>query len=225
MAVSCSEKRITCEGIPIVARIPEGWDRAMGVILAHGTGEDMDSPFMSFFSNGLSDLGCLSVKFSFPEIEEGIPAAESRAMRRETFRTVVGAVAAEFAPGLLVIGGKSTGGRTASHIAQDLDAVDGLVFLGYPLHPAGQPDKIRDEHFYEITKPMLFVSGTRDTLATRELLNGVIGKIGPLASVHWVDRGDHSFRSGQHTQKNRAEALAAVAQWLRDIRVSRIATA
>src|SRR5207253_7742765 len=95
---------------------------------------------------------------------------------------------------ILFIGGKSMGGRIASQIAANGVDMNGLFFLGYPLHPIGKTDQLRDEHLYKIKKPMLFVSGTRDSFARRDLLEKVVSKIGSNAQIHWIENGDHSFK-------------------------------
>ncbi len=87
------------------------------------------------------------------------------------------------------------GGRIASQMVSKGINVDGLFFLGYPLHPPGRPVQMRDAHLYRIAKPMLFVSGTRDIFATRSLLETVVSKLGPRARVHWIEGGDHSFNT------------------------------
>lgn len=209
-----TEKRFRFQGVSAVARVPENWDGRVGVILAHGAGQGMDSPFMTAFSDGLASRGYLTVRFNFPYMEAGRRAPDTRTKLRETYTAIIDAVVAEFDPVILVIGGKSMGGRTASYIAADNERVGALLFLGYPLHPAGQPDRMRDQHLYALSLPMLFVSGTRDTLAQRDLLATVLEKLGDAASVHWVERGDHSFRSGRQTEENREAALGAIDAWL-----------
>jgi predicted alpha/beta-hydrolase family hydrolase len=89
------------------------------------------------------------------------------------------------------------GGRVASYIAADTDGVKGLVFLGYPLHPPGKQDKLRDEHLYGIELPMLFLSGTKDTFAERPLLEKVVARLGSRATLVWTERGDHSLKTGK----------------------------
>lgn len=211
------EKRFTVQGVSAVARVPDGWDGRVGVILAHGAGQGMDSPFMTAFSDGLTARGYLTVRFNFPYMEAGRRAPDRREKLEECYRAIIDAVVAEFDPGRLVVGGKSMGGRMASYIAAADDRIDGLLFLGYPLHPAGQPDRMRDAHLHALNVPMLFVSGTRDTLAQRDLLTAVLEKLGDSASIHWVERGDHSFRSGRQTEENREAALEAIDGWLRRI--------
>lgn len=109
------------------------------------------------------------------------------------------------------------GGRVASYIAGSIDAVAGLVFLGYPLHAPGKTNQLRDEHLYTLMRPMLFISGTRDTLAEQNLLQRVVDKIGKRATLIWIERGDHSLtvrRGDTGTLKIAADRME---QWIRKI--------
>jgi predicted alpha/beta-hydrolase family hydrolase len=120
----------------------------------------------------------------------------------------------------MLIGGKSMGGRIASQIAANGVDVNGLFFLGYPLHPIAKPDQLRDEHLYQIKKPMLFVSGTRDSFARRDLLEMVVSKIGSYAQIHWIQDGDHSFKTPDAKTGNADsmhEALVSLVDWLQTI--------
>ena len=170
---------------------PDGADAT--VVVAHGAGAGMDHPFMVGYCEALAGLGVAALRFNFAYMEAGkklpdrapkaIPvwaAALDEARRRSEGEPVWAA-------------GKSFGGRMASMaVAEGAMDAAGLVFLGYPLHPAGKPEKLRDEHLYGITLPMLFLQGTRDTLATRDLLEGVAAKL-PTATLTWFDDADHSF--------------------------------
>ncbi|MDQ5862865.1 MAG: dienelactone hydrolase [Actinomycetota bacterium] len=167
------------------------------LVVAHGAGAGMDHPFLSGFTRALHDDGVATLRFNFPYREAGrkFPdrppaaiaawrAAMQAATRRGTEHGDTGPVWAA---------GKSFGGRMASMaVAEGMDAA-GLVYLGYPLHPPGKPEKLRDEHLYGLTLPMLFLQGTRDTFATPDLLAGVVSRIGPSAVLDWIDGGDHSF--------------------------------
>jgi predicted alpha/beta-hydrolase family hydrolase len=115
----------------------------------------------------------------------------------------------------MIIGGKSMGGRVASYIAGDTPGVDGLVFLGYPLHPPGKPDQLRDEHLYALKLPMLFISGTKDTFAGRDLLEKVVGKIGKNATLVWVEGGDHSLKRGRKDSESLESAAQTIEAWVR----------
>ena len=108
------------------------------------------------------------------------------------------------------------GGRIASHLVASGYPADALVFLGYPLHPPGKPDLMRDQHLYGIGCPMLFLSGTRDAFATPRLLEPVVERIGQGATLKWIEGADHSYRVRGRSQKEvHAEALDTVGQWLK----------
>ena len=110
------------------------------------------------------------------------------------------------------------GGRIASQVAAAGEEVDGLFFLCYPLHRPGQLDMLRDEHLYRIQKPMLFISGTKDQFAKKELLDQVVSKLGDKAKIDWIEGGDHSYntRQGKDTQaKIYSEAMETLDSWIR----------
>jgi predicted alpha/beta-hydrolase family hydrolase len=167
------------------------------VVLAHGAGAGMEHPFMGGFTRGLNDDGVATLRFNFPYREAGRKFPDRPPAAIATWRAVMDEAvrqAEEHADnGPIWAAGKSFGGRMASMaVAEGMDAA-GLVYLGYPLHPPGKPEKLRDEHLYGLTLPMLFLQGTRDTFATRELLEGVVSRIGPSAVLQWIEGGDHSF--------------------------------
>ncbi len=166
------------------------------MIIAHGAGGPMYSPFISYFHTVLAKKGFLTAKFNFPYMEARRKVPDRRETLESCYRKVVDEIrSSRHNPSRLFIGGKSMGGRIASQIAANGTDVDGLFFLGYPLHPPGKLDRLRDEHLYKIERPMLFVSGTRDSFATRELLEKVLARLGSRAQVHWVRDGDHSFNT------------------------------
>lgn len=177
------------------------------VVLAHGAGNDMHSSFLSAIHLGLAERGLLSVKFNFPYAEEGRRAPDRMPRLEATWRAVLAAVRSdsELAPGRLVLGGKSMGGRVASHLAAVGVDCDGLLFLGYPLHPAGKPERLRDSHLGEIQCPMLFVEGTRDPLCRLELLRPVLARLGARARLHLIEGGDHSFRVPKRLGRSEGE--------------------
>lgn len=154
----------------------------------------MYSSFITYFHSELAKKGFLTVKFNFPYMEARRKIPDKNDVMEAFYRKVVEEVrSSNHRPSKLFIGGKSMGGRIASQIAASGTDVDGLFFLGYPLHRPGKPEQLRDTHLYRITRPMLFVSGTRDVFATRSLLEDVIQKLGSRAQVHWVEGGDHSL--------------------------------
>lgn len=167
------------------------------VVLAHGAGAGMEHPFMGGFTRGLNDDGVATLRFNFPYREAGRKFPDRPPAAIATWRAAmdeaVRQAEAHGGSGPVWAAGKSFGGRMASMaVAEGMDAA-GLVYLGYPLHPPGKPEKLRDEHLYGLTLPMLFLQGSRDTFATRELLEGVVSRIGPSAVLQWIEGGDHSF--------------------------------
>jgi predicted alpha/beta-hydrolase family hydrolase len=189
------------------------------VILAHGAGSDRRHPALIAFQEALAGVGWPTVLFNFPYREAGKRVPDSRPVLERTWRAIVEATRAEprFATSRLVIGGRSMGGRIATHVAAEGTEVAGLVLLGFPLHAAGRPGIERAAHLARIGAPMLFVQGTRDALADRTLLAGVLDGL-PRATVRWLADADHGFhvpkRSGRTDDQVRAEAVEAVAAWL-----------
>lgn len=169
--------------------------RTVCVVIAHGAGGPMHTPFIRYFHMGLAEHGFLTVKFNFPYMEAHRRIPDRTNVLEETYREVVEEVrSSRYKPTAIFVGGKSMGGRIASQVAANGVEVNGLFFLGYPLHPPSRMEKLRDQHLYKIRKPMLFVSGTRDNFARKDLLEQVVSKIGPNASIHWIEDGDHSFK-------------------------------
>jgi len=201
-------------------------DPASCLVIAHGAGGPMHSPFIRYFHTELAKNGFMSLKFNFPYMEARRKVPDRREILEETYRTIVEkAQAGSPKPRRVFIGGKSMGGRIASLIAaSDRVDVDGLFFLGYPLHPPGKTEDLRDEHLYKIKKPMLFLSGTRDVFARRDLLEKVVAKIGPSAQIHWIENGDHSLKTSDSRSERTSgmeEALAHLLEWLEKVSPSR----
>jgi predicted alpha/beta-hydrolase family hydrolase len=191
-----------------------------GYVLAHGAGAGMTHPFMAAMADGLAARGIASLRFQFPSMERGVRRPDAPAVAHATVRAAV-AAAARRLPGLaLVAGGKSFGGRMTSQAqaAAPLPGVRGLVFLGFPLHPAGQPGDARAAHLAQVQLPMLFLQGTRDALADLALLHPVIDRLGARATLCELEGADHSFhvpaRSG-HTDADVLQVLLdALVGWI-----------
>lgn len=196
---------------------PHAWDGETAVILAHGAGAGMHTPFMAYFHQEMARRGFLSIKFDFEYMEQKRKIPDPQPKLRARYREVIEGVHAEYGPKRIVIGGKSMGGRVASYIAGDIDIVSGLVFLGYPLHPPGKTDRLRDEHLYSLEKPMLFLSGTRDTLAERDLLQRVVDRIGERATLVWIEGGDHSLKTGRKDTTSLTTAAEVIEEWIRQV--------
>ncbi len=183
----------------ITARFFEPSEFKKALILANGAGANMESPFMRTFARGLAERGILSVLFNFPYQEKSRKIPDRPALLEETYHAVLAHAAAEFglAESRIGIGGKSMGGRIASQIAAKTKCRK-LVFLGYPLHPPGKPEKLRDAHLYAIKADMLFISGTRDPFCKPELFEAVLAKL-PTAHSLQIEGGGHSLEVPRKT--------------------------
>ena len=189
------------------------------VALAHGAGAAMDSPFMNAMAKGLAEAGLRVARFEFPYMRarrtgrRGPPDREP--VLRDSWKA---AIAALGGPERLVIGGKSMGGRMASLVA-DETGVRGLVCLGYPFHPPGQPEKTRTAHLAGLRTPTLIVQGTRDSLGSRTDVDGY--QLSPRIRIVWLEDGDHSFKprvSSGHTEREHlATAVAAIAGFVKGL--------
>src|SRR5256885_6303082 len=167
------------------------------IVLGHGAGADQMSGFMRMAAEGLAARGLDAMTFNFLYKEQGRSVPDPKARLESCYRAVIETTLKhkKLKGNRLVIGGKSMGGRIASQVAApEGDRVAGLVFLGYPLHPPGRPDKLRDEHLTEIRAPMLFVQGARDTFGTAEEIRAVIKRLRLPARIHAIEGGDHSFK-------------------------------
>jgi len=196
--------------------------RTPAIVLAHGAGNDMSNPLLSAVHEGLADRGYVTIKFNFPYKERGGRAPDPAPVLERCYRSVLGAVrASELKPGVLVIGGKSLGGRIASHLAAQGEAVAGLLLLGYPLHPPGKLDRLRTSHLGRITVPMLFLAGTRDSLCDLALLRRTIAELSAPVTLHVIEDGDHSFQVLKRTRRDQADVVAELvdvsAAWVRDL--------
>ena len=192
-------------------------------VLAHGAGAGMDHPFMAAMADGLADRGIATLRYQFPAMERGSKRPDSPRVAQATVRAAV-AQASRLLPQLpLVAGGKSFGGRMSSQAQADtpLPGVLGLAFLGFPLHPPGQPADERGQHLFAVRTPMLFLQGTRDELADVQLLQSLATRLGERATLTWFEGADHSFhvlaRSGRTDADVRAELLDGLAHWIESV--------
>jgi predicted alpha/beta-hydrolase family hydrolase len=197
------------------------------MILGHGAGANQLSPFMRLMGTGLSDRGIDVLTFNFVYMEQGRRVPDSRAKLENCFSAVIESAAKHkrLKGNLIVIGGKSMGGRIASqvaalerHEATPHPALAGLVFLGYPLHPPGKPEQLRDAHLPLVGAPMLFVQGSRDAFGSSEEIRAIIKKHHLPATLHVVEGGDHSLKVAKSADVTQAEVyeatLDAISSWL-----------
>jgi uncharacterized protein len=190
------------------------------LVLGHGAGAGMRHPFMERVARELAAREIATLRYQFPYMEAGRKRTDPPATAIAAVRAAI-AAADRSAPGLpLFAGGKSFGGRmTSQALAGSAPGrVRGVVFLGFPLHPAGRPSTGRADHLAALPHPMLFVQGTRDPLAHLPLVTRVVAGLGERAALHVLEGGDHSFRvlrrSGRTDDQAMAESGAAVAGWL-----------
>ena len=192
------------------------------LVLAHGAGAPMDSPFMNVIAEGVARSGFRVVRFEFPYMArrrtEGVKGPPNREpVLLDAWREVFAAVRAT---GPTVIGGKSLGGRMASKIADEVGAA-GLVCLGYPFHPPGKPERLRTEHLRDLQTPTLIVQGTRDPFGTESEVGAY--QLSPEIRVFWSGDGDHGLkprvRSGRTETQNLTEAIEEICGFMRELRV------
>jgi uncharacterized protein len=198
-------------------------DADLSLIFAHGAGAGQNSAFMVKFATELASRGIETITFNFAYTEAGrrVPDRNDRleaAWRRMIAAYRGGEVGAQARR--LAIGGKSMGGRIASQVAAaDGDSIAGLVFLGYPLHPPGRPDKLRSAHLPQVRAPILFVQGSRDTFGTPDELAPILKTLQVPAELVVIEDGDHSFKVRKSAPLSQAAVfdfiLHAVERWLR----------
>jgi hypothetical protein len=193
------------------------------IVLGHGAGADQLSGFMRMTATGLAARGFDAMTFNFLYKEQGRSVPDTKARLEFCYRAIIEAAIKhkQLKGNKLVIGGKSMGGRIASQVAaEDSKGIAGLVYLGYPLHPPGRPDKLRDEHLKNIKAPMLFVQGSRDTFGTEDEIKSIIKKHRLPATLYVVASGDHSFKvpkTLKPQQQVYEEVMDQVAKWCREL--------
>ncbi len=194
---------------------PAGSD---GIVLGHGAGNDMTNPLLVAFAAGLRERGYTTLRFNFPYTERKRKVPDPKPVLLDTYRAACVALRERAPVRRLCIGGKSMGGRISSLLAAEGFPCDGLVFLGYPLHPPGKPEQLRDAHLTSIRAPMLFLQGTRDPLCRLDLLGPVLERLGQRATLHIVDGADHSFsvpkKAARSPQQVVDELVDVTAGWL-----------
>lgn len=207
---------------PIAAWSPsEGPARAV-LVLAHGAGGDHRAKLLAHVAERLPRERIAVARFDFGYRRAGRKLPAPMAALVPEYAAIVRAVAMR-APGVpIVVGGKSMGGRAATHLATTEEArhlgVRGVALLGYPLHPAGKPEKLRDAHLPDVPLPMLFLQGTRDALCDLDLLRPVLARCGARARLHVIDDGDHGLEVRKKVAgRSTMEAWNEVSDLIRDL--------
>ena len=194
------------------------------LILGHGAGAGQTSDFIMSFASGLTARGVDMVTFNFLYREQGRRIPDPNDKLEACYRAVIEAVREQMNSGrdALAIGGKSMGGRIASQVAAaGIGDLAGLVFLGYPLHPPGRPDRLRAKHLSDIKAPMLFVQGSRDAFGTPDELRPIVTPLEPPADVYPVEGGDHPFKVRKGAGVSQEDIYRAIqdhiAAWLHEV--------
>jgi predicted alpha/beta-hydrolase family hydrolase len=192
-------------------------------VLAHGAGVGMTHPFLEAVARELADRGIATLRYQFPYMEQRGKRPDPPKVAHATVRAAVEEAGRRFPKLPIIAGGKSFGGRMTSQ-AQAIEAlpgVKGLAFLGFPLHAAGKPSDERADHLFEIKIPMLFLQGTRDSLADLTVLKPLIKKLGKRTTLDLYDEADHSFhvpaRTGLKDADVRAKLLDRLAEWTDEV--------
>ena len=211
------------EHVSAVLSLPESElpPRPVGVILAHGAGNDMNHPLLVSLSKGLVKAGYLTLRFNFLYREKGRKSPDGQNMLEKTWLSVFQFLQdhPRYRSEKILAAGKSMGGRVAAQmVAKGLLPVTQLIFLGYPLHAPGKKEKLRDSHFDQIRTPMLFFAGTRDSLCDLEALNTVLERLAASWELEIIEGGDHSFRlpksSGRSQEEIYEQILRKTLAWL-----------
>ena len=193
------------------------------VILGHGAGATQLSPFMRLFASGLSTRGLDAMTFNFVYMDQGRRVPDPKAKLEACYRAVIKVATQhkKLKGNRLAIGGKSMGGRIASQVAaatENANEIAALVFLGYPLHPPGKPEQLRDAHLNDIRAPMLFVQGSRDAFGTSDELRSVIKRLHLPATLYAIEGGDHSLKvpksAGIPQEQIYQTTMDEIARWL-----------
>lgn len=213
--------QLPVEGTTVsVSALPQGIHAARSLfVMAHGAGAGMHHPFMVAMAERLASVGVGTLRFQFPYMEQRRRRPDPAHLLQATVRALVAAALERWPELPLFAGGKSMGGRMTSQAQAEeaMPGVRGLVFIGFPLHPAASPGARRADHLERVDVPMLFLQGDRDALARLDHLEPVCRRLGDRATLHIVEGADHSFRvrkrSGRTEREVMDELARAIASW------------
>jgi len=212
------DERIEVSGRPLSLSVHGRGETA--VVLGHGAGGTRRQPFLLRVADALAASGRTAVLHNFPYSEAGRRLPDPRPLLEAAAAAALAWARGPLGASRVVGGGRSMGGRIASQaVAAGLARADALIFLGYPLHPPAEPERLRDAHLYGLELPLLFVQGTRDAFAREELLRPVIERLGARATLVRIEDGDHSFGvrkrvTGRSVAEVEQELCARLTGWL-----------
>jgi hypothetical protein len=212
-AAARRELRVAARGGELDALLLRPAEAHALLLLAHGAGAGMRHAFLGAIADALAARGVATLRFQFPWMQRGEKRLDASPLLHDAVRAAF-AEAGRCADGLaLFAGGKSLGGRMTSQVAAtgELASARGLVFLGFPLHPAGKPGSERAAHLRDVAQPMLFAQGTRDALADLALLRPVITALGERAQLHLEDDADHAFHVRKKSGRDDTAVIASLA--------------
>jgi hypothetical protein len=215
-------------GVPAVSAvmgIPEWWPTGsrVGVVMAHDRGGDMHDPILVGLQQGLTARGFLSLRFNFPFAQIGKPRPDRDPVLERTFLEAVQLLARDpaAAPAHLFLGGKGIGSRVAAVTAMARLRVEGLFFLGYPLHPPDRPQQVEADPLYRVIAPMLFCQGTRDRYCDLDVLRRTLSRVGAPKTLHVVAEADHQLKvlkkSGRTQEAVIEEILGTLQGWIHKV--------
>lgn len=211
--------------VSAVLGVPQWWPtgQRVGVVLAHGAQRDSSDPLIEFLQRTLTDRRCLTLRFNFPFGEAERKRPDSPKVLERTFRAAIEALARDpsAAPAHLFLGGKGLGGQVAASLAGARTRVDGVFFMGFPLHPQGKPEKIRPERLFRIIAPMLFLQGERDRNCDLDVLRRTLTRVGAPTTLQVLQEADHHFKvlkkSERTDEQVHEEMLAYVDAWIHKV--------
>jgi len=210
------------EEVSAVLGIPRWWPTGarVGVVLAHGLGSNMNDATLTQLHRDLTESRFLCLRFNFPFAEANKRRPDEMQVLRRCFRSAINLLARDptAAAAHLFLAGKGLGGRVAAEVTISRVRADGLILMGYPLHPASKPDESSAEQLYRVVSPMLFIQGTRDRYCSVDTLRRTLGRVGAPTALHLVQEADHQFKvlkkSGRSEEEIGQEILNVTEGWM-----------
>jgi len=211
--------------VSAVLGVPQWWPtgQRVGVVLAHGSGRDMNDPLLEFLQQSLTERRCLTLRFNFPFGETNKKRADPPEVLQRTFRAAINIVARDpnAAPAHLFLGGKGLGAGVAASLAGARVRVDGAFFMGFPLHPPGRPDLVEPEDLFRVIAPMLFLQGERDRHCDLDVLRRTLTRVGAPTALQVIGEADQHFtvlkKSHRSDKEIREELLAYITAWIHKV--------